>query len=219
MTEKGLNHTIECIEAMKDVLGDEVGLALDVGPGVSVPDALRLAKAVEKFNVMWLEDMITGDYTPYVLSDLYSQVTPYTTTPIHTGEQIYLRQNFKDLIENNAVNIIGPDPADVGGIAEMKWIAEYADIHGILMAPHGTLDGLIGLAAHVQLAAALPHNYIAFEYPNGDPEWWYDIIEGLPETIVKDSFIEVWDTPGLGVNFNVSKAEKYLKEEDKGFFD
>ena len=99
---------------------------------------------------MWLEDMITGDYTPYVLSDLYSQVTPYTTTPIHTGEQIYLRQNFKDLIENNAVNIIGPDPADVGGIAEMKWIAEYADIHGILMAPHGTLDGLIGLAAHVQ---------------------------------------------------------------------
>ena len=219
MTEKGLNHTIECIEAMKDVLGDEVGLALDVGPGVSVPDALRLAKAVEKFNVMWLEDMITGDYTPYVLSDLYSQVTPYTTTPIHTGEQIYLRQNFKDLIENNAVNIIGPDPADVGGIAEMKWIAEYADIHGILKAPHATLDGLIGLAAHVQLAAALPHNYIAFEYPNGDPEWWYDIIEGLPETIVKDSFIEVWDTPGLGVNFNIGKAEKYLKEEDKGFFD
>ena len=101
----------------------------------------------------------------------------------------------------------------------MKWIAEYADIHGILMAPHGTLDGLIGLAAHVQLAAALPHNYIAFEYPNGDPESWYDIIEGLPETIVKDSFIEVWDTPGLGVNFNIGKAEKYLKEEDKGFFD
>ena len=105
MTEKGLNHTIECIEAMKDVLGDEVGLALDVGPGVSVPDALRLAKAVEKFNVMWLEDMITGDYTPYVLSDLYSQVTPYTTTPIHTGEQIYLRQNFKDLIENTEYSI------------------------------------------------------------------------------------------------------------------
>ena len=94
---------------MKDVLGDEVGLALDCGPGVSVVDALRLAKALEPMNVLWLEDMITGDYTPYVLADLYRQVTPYTTTPIHTGEQIYLRQNFMELIEKKAVNVIGPD--------------------------------------------------------------------------------------------------------------
>ena len=57
---------IACVEAMKDVLGDEVGLALDCGPGWMVPDAIRLAKAVEPLNVMWLEDMITGDYTPYV---------------------------------------------------------------------------------------------------------------------------------------------------------
>ena len=219
MTERGFNHTIECIEAMKDALGDEVGLALDVGPGVTVPDALKLAKAVEHMNIMWLEDMITGDYTPYVSADLYSKVTPYTTTPIHTGEQIYLRQNFKELFEKNAVNVIGPDPADVGGIAEMKWIAEYADLHGVLIAPHGTMDGLIGLAAHVHLAATLPQNYIAFEYPTGNPDWWYEILDGLPNPIVKDSYIEVWDAPGLGITFNRDLAEKYLREEDKGFFD
>ena len=138
--------------------------------GMTVPDALKLAKAVEGMNIMWLEDMITGDYTPYVLADLYKQVTPYTTTPIHTGEQIYLRQNFVELIETSAVNILGPDPADVGGLAEMKFIAEYADLHGIMFAPHGRFDGLIGLAAHVQLAASLPDNYIAFELPNGDPD-------------------------------------------------
>ena len=56
---------------MKEVLGDEVGLALDCGPGWMVPDAIRLAKALEPLNIMWLEDMITGDYTPYVLADLY----------------------------------------------------------------------------------------------------------------------------------------------------
>lgn len=219
ITERGMKHTIACIEAMKDVLGDEIGLALDCGPGFTVTDALKLAKSVEHLNVMWLEDMITGDYTPYVLADLYREVTPYTTTPIHTGEQIYLRQNFMGLIEKRAVNVIGPDLADVGGMAELKWIAEYADLHGISIAPHGTGDGLIGLAAQVQVAATLPKNYIAFEYPTGKPDWWYDIVEGLPNPIVKDSFIDVWDTPGLGVSLNVEATKKYLRPEDADFFD
>ena len=219
LTERGLSHIVACVEAMKDVLGDEVGLALDCGPGFTVPDAIRLAKAVEPLNLMWLEDMITGDYTPYVQPDLYREVTSSTSTPIHTGEQIYLRQGFQELIEKKAVNVIGPDPLDVGGIAETKWIAEHADLHGILMAPHGIADGLIGLAAHVHLAATLPRNYIALEYPTGNPEWWYDIVEGLPDPIVRDSFIDVWDAPGLGVSLNVSEARKRLSDEDMGFFD
>ena len=219
LTERGLSHLVACVEAMKDVLGDEVGLALDCGPGFTVPDAIRLAKAVEPLNLMWLEDMITGDYTPYVQPDLYREVTSSTSTPIHTGEQIYLRQGFQELIEKKAVNVIGPDPLDVGGIAETKWIAEHADLHGILMAPHGIADGLIGLAAHVHLAATLPRNYIALEYPTGNPEWWYDIVEGLPYPIVQNSFIDVWDAPGLGVSLNVSEARKRLSDEDRGFFD
>ena len=189
---------------------------LGCGPG---DITIRLAQALEPLNVMWLEDMITGDYTPYVLPDLYREVTRSTSTPIHTGEQIYLRENFKGLFEKQAVNVVGPDPADVGGIAELKWIAEYADLHGILMAPHGTGDGLIGLAALVQVSATLPENYIAFEYPVGKPDWWYDIIVGLPDPIVQDSLIEVWDTPGLGVTFDVDAAKQYLREEDAGFFD
>jgi L-alanine-DL-glutamate epimerase-like enolase superfamily enzyme len=168
---------------------------------------------------MWLEDLITGDYTPYVLADLYRDVTSSTSTPIHTGEQIYLRQNFKELFEKQAINIVGPDPADVGGLAELKWVAEYADLHGILMAPHGTGDGLIGLAALVQVSATLPQNYIAFEYPVGKPDWWYDIVEGLPDPIVEDSFIRVWDRPGLGVTINAGKAQAYLNEGDEDFFD
>ena len=219
LTERGLKHVIACVEAMKAVVGDEVALALDCGPGWMVPDAIRLAKAVEPLNVLWLEDLITGDYTPYTLADVYREVTRSTSTPIHTGEQIYLRQNFKDLIERHAVRIIGPDPADIGGMAELKWVAEYADLHGILIAPHGIIDGLIGLAALVQVCATLPENYIAFEYPVANPAWWYDIIKGLPNPIVKDGLIEVWDTPGLGVDFNVEAAKPYLSEEDKDFFD
>lgn len=218
LTERALKHMIACVAAMKDVLGDEIGLALDCGPGWMVPDAIRFARAMEPFNLMWLEDLITGDYMPYTLADVYREVTVSTSTPIHTGEQIYLRQNFKHLIESHAVRIIGPDPADIGGLAELKWVAEYADLHGILMAPHGIIDGLIGLAGLVQVCATLPQNYIAFEYPVAQPNWWYDIITGLPHPIVKNGLIDVWDTPGLGVDFNVGAAAKYMLEEDKDFF-
>ena len=219
ITEKGMNHLVERIAAMKEVCGDEVGLALDCGPGMMVQDAKKLAQAVEPLNISWLEDMITGDYIPYVQADLYREVTQSTTTPIHTGEQIYLRQNFADLIEKRAVDIVGPDPCDIGGIAELKWVAEYADLHGILMAPHGVIDGVFGLAALVNVCATMPANFLAFEYTTARPEWWYDIVDGLPDPIVKDSHIDVWDRPGLGVEFRVEAAKKYLADEDAGFFD
>ena len=219
LSERGLKHVVECVAAMKEVLGDEIGLALDCGPGWMVPDAIRLAKALEPLNVMWLEDLITGDYMPYVLADLYREVTPHTTTPIHTGEQIYLRHNFRELIETKAVRIIGPDPCDIGGIAELKWVAEYADLHGILIAPHGTGNGIIGLAALVQVASTLPQNYIAFEYPVADQSWWYDIVTGLPDPIVKDGFIEVWDRPGMGVDLIKEAALEHMLPEDQDFFD
>ncbi len=218
LNERGLKHIVACVEAMKDVLGDEVGLALDCGPGWMVPDAIRLARALEPLNIAWLEDMLTGDYTPYVMADTYRELTQSTITPIHTGEQIYLRHHFKELFEKQAVRIVGPDPCDVGGIAELKWVAEYADLHGIMMAPHGTNDGLLGLAALVQVAATLPENYIAFEYPIGKPDWWYDIVTGLPDPIVVDSHIAVWDRPGMGVDLVPEAAERYLAPEDAGFF-
>jgi len=219
MTERGLEHVIACVEAMKKVLGNEIGLALDCGPGWTVKDAITFARALEPLHITWLEDIITGDYTPYPNAEVFREVTQSTSIPIHTGEQIYLRENFKDLIEKQAINVIGPDPEDVGGMAELKWIAEYADLHGILVAPHGIFDGLIGLAAHVQMAAALPQNYIAFEYPVGQPEWWYQIVDGLPDPIAKRGFIDVWDRPGLGVTFNVAAAKAHLSDEDRQFFD
>ena len=219
LTEKGLHFIIDCVSAMKEVLGDDIGLALDCGPGFMVPDAIRLARALEPLNIMWLEDLLTGDYVPWVHADVYREVTRATTVPIHTGEQIYLRHNFKELIETKAVRIVGPDPCDVGGIAELKWVAEYADLHGALMAPHGTGNGLLGLAALVQVAATLPANYIAFEYPTGNPAWWYDIVEGLPDPIVVDGHIAVGTRPGMGVDFIVERASEYLLPEDADFFD
>jgi L-alanine-DL-glutamate epimerase-like enolase superfamily enzyme len=219
LTERGMRHVVDCVAAMKRVTSDKVGLALDCGPGWTLTDAIRFARAVEPYNLLWLEDMLTGDYIPFVNADIYRELTRSTTTPIHTGEQIYLRQNFKELIERNAVRIVGPDPCDVGGIAELKWIAEFADLHGVMIAPHGTGNGLLGLAALVQMCATLPDNFIAFEYPSGNPAWWYDIVDGLPDPIVQNGLIEVWDRPGMGVELNPEKAKCHLMEEDLAFFD
>jgi L-alanine-DL-glutamate epimerase-like enolase superfamily enzyme len=219
MTEKGMKHLIACITAAKEALGPDYGLAVDCGPGYTQSDALRFARALEPLHLMWLEDMITGDYIPYVNADVYREVTRATTTPIHTGEQIYLRQNYKELIETHAVNVVGPDPCDVGGIAELKWIAEYAELHGILMAPHGTGNGIFGLAAHIQVGATLPDNFIAFEYPARFEPFWYDITVGFDGVPVKDGLIEVPDRPGMGIEFNIDAAIPHLLEEDKAFFE
>lgn len=219
ISEAGMKHLVACVEAAKEELGPDRGLAVDCGPGYSQPDAQRFAKAVEHLHLLWLEDMITGDYSPFVNPDVYREVTRGTSTPIHTGEQIYLRQNYKPLIESHAVNVIGPDPADVGGIAELKWIAEYADLHGILIAPHGTANGIFGLAAHVQVGATMPDNFIAFEYPARFEPFWYDITEGFDGLPVVDGLIEVPDRPGMGVEFNVEAARAYLSEADADFFD
>jgi L-alanine-DL-glutamate epimerase-like enolase superfamily enzyme len=221
LTERGIDHVIACVEAARKVLGDDVGLACDCGPGWKPTDAIRFARAVEPLHLAWLEDMITGDYTPYPNAQVFKEVSDSTSTPIHTGEEIYLRENCKELIETQAVDVLGCDVEDVGGMAEFKWISEYANLHGIMVAPHGIFDGLFGVAAQVHMGAAMPQNYLAFEYALGEPEWWYDIVEGLPDPIVKNGFIDVdfWDKPGLGLTFNVQAAKAHLREEDRDFFD
>ena len=207
ISERGMAHLLDCVAAMKEVLGDKVSLALDCGPGWFLPDAIRFARAVEKYDLMWLEDMLTGDYVPWVNPQAYRELTVSTSTPIHTGEQIYLRHNFKELIETQAVRVIGPDPADIGGIAELKWVAEHAYMHSIMMAPHGTANGLLGLGALINVCATLPANYIAFEYPSASDPWWSEIVTGLPDgPIVKDSMVDLLEAPGLGLDIDPEAA-------------
>ena len=125
---------------------------------------------------------------------------------------------IKELIETQAVRVIGPDPADIGGIAELKWVTEHAYMHSIMMAPHGTANGLLGLGALINVCATLPANFIAFEYPSASDPWWTDIVVGLPEKIVVDSHVDVLPAPGLGLDIDAEEAKKYLADEDIGFF-
>ena len=216
VTERGLKAEIACVEAIKDVLGDKIGLALDCGPGQSPPAAIKLAKALEPFNVLWAEDLLTGDHTPYTDAKAYRLLTSSTSTPILTGEQIYLRYGFRELIEQHAVDIVAPDICDVGGLAEAKWIAELADLYGLLIAPHNI--GLpIAFVANVHAGAAMPQNFIAFEFHSADIPWWEEIVKGLEKPLIKDGFAKVPDSPGLGIELNEKAVRKLLPEGEKYF--
>jgi len=78
---------------------------------------------------------------------------------------------------------------------------------------------VLGSGGAFTIARDSPQNYIAFEYPVGQPDWWSQIVDGLPDPITKQGFIDVWDRPGLGVTFNIQAAKSRLQEEDRGFFD
>ena len=216
VTERGLKSEIAIVKTLKEVLGDEIGLALDCGPGQSLPSAISLAKALEPYNVIWAEDLLSGDYTPYTEVELYKILSTSTSTPILTGEQIYLRHGFKNLIEENAVDIVAPDVCDVGGIAELKWIAEYADLHGILIAPHNF--GLpIAFMANVHAAASMPKNFIAFEHHMVDVPWWKNLVEGLEDPLIQEGYVNVPDKPGLGIELDEKNVRKHLAEGEKYF--
>ncbi|MBS7638975.1 MAG: mandelate racemase/muconate lactonizing enzyme family protein [Candidatus Bathyarchaeia archaeon] len=211
VTERGLKSEIAIVSALKDVLGDEIGLALDCGPGQSYPSALRLAKALEPFNLMWAEDLLTGDGSPYTEVRLYRMLSMRTTTPILTGEQIFLRYGFRDLIDKHAVDIVAPDVSDVGGIYELKWIAEFADLYGVLIAPHN-YSLPIAFMANVHAAAAMPKNFIAFEHHAAHVAEWEAFVEGIERPLIKDGFVNVPDKPGLGIEINENTVRKYLVE-------
>jgi len=83
----------------------------------------------------------------------------------------------------------------------------------------GVFNGVLGLAALVQVSATMPDNLIAFEYCKPPAEWWFDIVDGLPKQLIVDGHIKVWDSPGIGVTLNEGKTRKYLSLEDQDFFD
>lgn len=219
LTPSGIAHLKDCVAAMKDTLGPDRRLALDMGPGWTVSDAISVLTALEPYDIAWAEDLLTGDFVPWNDVAGYREITTSTTVPTHTGEQLYLRQNFRELIEQRAVRIIGPDPGDVGGMAELKWIAEYADLHGVGIAPHGVTSGLLGLAALIQVSSTLPDNLIAFEYPVAADPWWYEVLDGFDSPIVVDGYVRVSDRPGLGVDFDRERAAHYLEPGAENFFD
>ncbi len=192
ITESGLDLLEEYVGQVRSVIGYEVPLAIDHFGHIPLEDCIKLARRIEKYNPAWLEDMI-----PWQLTDQYVRLSRATTAPICTGEDIYLKESFRPLLESGGVSMIHPDILSCGGILELKKIGDLAQDHGVAMSVHMAESPVACLAA-VQACAAT-ENFTALEFHSVETPWWSEMVTGLPSPIVQDGFVSVPDGPGLGI--------------------
>jgi L-alanine-DL-glutamate epimerase-like enolase superfamily enzyme len=155
---------------------------------------------------------------PWQLTDQWRQLTTSIATPTCTGEDIYLSENFRPLLEQGAIRVVHPDPATSGGILETKRIGDLAEEHGIAMALHMAASPIATLAS-VHLAAATS-NFLALEHHSADVPWWSDVVTGLPKPLIQDGFIAVPDGPGLGFgDIDEQVVREHLNPQAPGYFE
>ncbi|NLS78342.1 MAG: mandelate racemase/muconate lactonizing enzyme family protein, partial [Chloroflexi bacterium] len=171
-----------------------------------------LARALDRYNLAWLEDMV-----PWQFTDQYERLAQSCATPICTGEDIYLKEGFRPLLERRAVAVIHPDLATSGGILETKKIGDLAQEHGVAMAMHMAATPVATMAS-VHCAAAT-ENFLALEWHAADIPDWSNLVTGLPNPIVQEGFIQVPDAPGLGVELNEEAVRRHLDPERPGWFE
>ncbi len=213
VTEKGLDILEQYVADVRSVIGYEVPLAVDHFGHIGVEDAIKLAQRVEKYNLAWLEDMIPWQYT-----DQYVRLSRSCNTPICTGEDIYLKENFKPLLESRGVSIIHPDILSSGGIYENKKIGDMAQDYGVAMAVHMAESPIACMAAVHSVAAT--ENFLVLENHSVDIPWWSDLVNGLPKPIVRNGFIDVPDGPGLGIeSLNEEVIAQHVHPDDPGLWE
>jgi L-alanine-DL-glutamate epimerase-like enolase superfamily enzyme len=213
ITRKGVEYLADYVATVRDIIGYDIPLAIDHFGHIAIDSCIRLGRALEPYTLAWLEDMI-----PWQLTDQWRQLTQSMTTPTCTGEDIYLLENFRPLIDAGAVRIIHPDPATAGGIMETKRIGDYAEQHGIGMALHLAATPIATMAS-VHIAAAT-ENFLALEHHAADLAWWSELVTGLPQPLIVDGYITVPDTPGLGFgDINPDALREHLDPHDPVMFE
>ncbi len=211
LTEKGISILCEYVETVRGIIGYEIPLSVDHFGHIGIEDCIRLARALEKYNLAWLEDMVPWQYT-----DQYVRLSNSCATPICTGEDIYCKEDFMPLFENRGIAVAHPDIATSGGILETKKIGDLAEEHGIGMALHMAGTPICAMAS-VHCAAATS-NFMVLENHSVDNPWWDEMVTGLPNPIIQDGYINVPDTPGLGIDLNEEVIREHLHPEETAYF-
>lgn len=210
ITDKGIEELVKYVAAMREAIGYEIPVGIDHVGHMGVNSMIRLGHAFEPFNIAWLEDLIPWQYT-----DQWKEISMSIDIPTLTGEDIYLKEGFRELIEKRAVDIVHPDPVSAGGYMETKRIGDFAQEHGIAMALHHASSPVTFMGC-VHTAAAT-ENFIALEHHSVDNPWWEDLVTGIEKPMVKEGYVHVPDTPGVGVELNEEVVKEHLRSGEELF--
>lgn len=202
-----IEHKAEIVRAVTERLDGRADAAFDCHWAFSGGSAKRIARAIEAYDVWWLEDPV-----PPENHDVQREISRNTTTPIVAGENVYRKHGYRQLVEEQAVDIIAPDLPKVGGMRETRKIADMADTYYVPVAMHN-VSSPIGTMASAHVGAAIP-NSLAVEYHSYQLGWWEELVE---ETVIEDGAIEVPEKPGLGLTLDFDTVAKHMVDGEELF--
>ncbi len=195
-----VDRMIEQIRFLREGYPKNMNLAADMHGRYDLGTAKRVAKELEPFKLMWLEEPV-----PPGEVDAMADVRHSTSTPIACGENVYMRWGFRELLEKKAVDIIQPDFQKCGGLLEARKIADMAHTYYVPLAPHG-VSSPIGMMGTAQVCSVIP-NFLVQEWHWIDEmdSWTNWVQEG---NIINKGVIAPTDAPGLGLTLNEEAAKR-----------
>lgn len=204
-----IDQVLERVAAIRESVGPYVGIGIDFHGRVHKPMAKILAKELEQFRPMFIEEPVLPEN-----NEALREIAAHTNIPIATGERMFSRWQFKPLLTDGYVDIIQPDLSHAGGITECKKIISMAEAFDVAVAPHCPL-GPIALAACLQVDAT-SHNAVIQEQSLGIH---YNVGSDLLDYIVdkdvfryEEGFVEIPQGPGLGIEVNEEVVRKMAAE-------
>lgn len=198
---KFVEEVVERFKALRDKVGSGVDIGVEFHGAVQPPTAMTLMKALEPYHPWFYEEIVQA-----LNVDVMAELAKKTHIPIATGERIFTKWGFKEILEKRAATILQPDICYAGGITELKIIAGMAEAYYSPLAPHNP-QGPCSLGASLQIAASIP-NFLIQE--RGDNEYSDLLAKPLPP--VKDGYRPLPTDPGLGITIDENKLMAQVGE-------
>ena len=192
------------IAAVREAVGPHIDICVDCHGRFDEGAGMKIAKALEPFNLMWLEEPV-----PAEVPESYARIRASTTTPICGGENWYLTYGFRHPLEIGAVDVIMPDLQKCGGLGEGQRIANLANTYNIPFAPH-MVASYLGAMSSAHVCAAVP-NFLILEwqiYFHKQP-MFEEIVSYDGPMLTDDGHIPLRNVPGIGVEINEEGMRKY----------
>jgi galactonate dehydratase len=195
-----VDRMVRWVRHVRESIPKEMELACDMHGRYDAGTAKRVAKELEPFRLLWLEEPVPAEDI-----DAMADVRQSTSTPIAAGENLYMRWGYRELLGKNAVDIIQPDLQKTGGLSEGRKIANLAQTHYVPVAPHCVVSP-IGMMSTAHVCASIPNFLVCEWHWINFPQFWKNWVkEG---EIIQKGYVTVTDKPGLGVEMNEEAARK-----------